>query len=308
MKIEKIVFSKKVLTLLVIASFSTQVPFMATAVSAQDIPSDNSVAPSETSASANAEVYTPTLSAELAATPAKEAAPSPASETAPSPANETAPSPASEVAPSPANETAPSPASEIFQPQPQQPANDPVVPGAGGSNPANLVIKNPGVGQSGNVSTGSTGAANSISGGGGSSGGQVMMPSGVGGTPEVLGAFTENLATCNYMSTYVNRSKQNDTFEVMKLQMFLRSAEGFTDLKTTGVYDDATFRALSAFQEKYKNDILTPWGLENSTGHLYILTKKKINEIVCQKEFPLTASQKEEIRTYAAVQKTVASR
>ncbi len=82
-----------------------------------------------------------------------------------------------------------------------------------------------------------------------------------------------------------------------KLQVFLKNLEGFSDLAITGVYDDATIAATDAFQIRYKADILLPWGYDGTTGtdYTYILTKKKVNEIYCQRAFPVTAQQQAEI-------------
>ncbi len=143
-------------------------------------------------------------------------------------------------------------------------------------------------------SGGGGGGSGGGSGGGGSSGGQRIF-FGSTAIPEVLGASTE-FPSCNYLNSYIRRGWDNDKDQVMRLQLFLRGVEGFSNVELTGVYDDATFNAVSAFQEKYKADILDPWGINGSTGYVYILTKKKINEIVCEREFGLTPGQTKEIR------------
>lgn len=125
-------------------------------------------------------------------------------------------------------------------------------------------------------------------GGGGSSGG------GRRNNGQVLGT-----QSCDYLHDYLKIDWANDPVEVVKLQVFLRELEGFKNLPVTGVYDQATFDAVSIFQEKYSDDILKPWGY-TSKGFTYILTKKKVNEIVCQKMFPLTAMQQDEIQDWNA--------
>ena len=109
---------------------------------------------------------------------------------------------------------------------------------------------------------------------------------------------TEEPKQCNYLLEYLRISKENNPVEVRKLQVFLRDYEGFTDLAVTGIFDQETFDAVSAFQTKYKSDILTPWGSVLPTAYVYITTKKKINEIYCQSEFPLTNTQLKEIDDY----------
>ena len=104
---------------------------------------------------------------------------------------------------------------------------------------------------------------------------------------------------CDYLFDYLKIGFENDPVEVRKLQIFLRDLEGFSNLAVTGVFDQATFDAVSAFQLRYQDDILTPWGYKGtSTGFVYILTKKKVNEIYCKFAFPVTVAQQSEIDTY----------
>lgn len=117
---------------------------------------------------------------------------------------------------------------------------------------------------------------------------------------QVLGDAIAPQESCAYLTDYMHRDWQNSSFEVIKLQSFLKYFEGFTNLQPTGVFDQATFDAVSTFQERYKGDILAPWGHDSATGFVYILTKKKINEIFCQQAFPVTAPQAEEIANYRA--------
>ena len=106
---------------------------------------------------------------------------------------------------------------------------------------------------------------------------------------------------CTYLKDYLRIGDSNDTAEVTKLQKFLRDFEEFSDLEVTGIFDQATFDAVSAFQEKYKDDILTPWGIDDTTGYVYYTTQKKINEIYCEKEFPLSQTQVSEISSFKSL-------
>ena len=117
-----------------------------------------------------------------------------------------------------------------------------------------------------------------------------------GGGPIVTATTTPN--ACYYLFDYLRKDLNNNPIEVKKLQVFLRDLEGFTDLKITGVYDDATIVALDEFQNRYKGDILTPWGHNAPTGYTYILTKKKVNEIYCKRAFPVTEQQQAEIDAF----------
>jgi uncharacterized repeat protein (TIGR01451 family) len=104
--------------------------------------------------------------------------------------------------------------------------------------------------------------------------------------------------SCNYLIDYLRADFNNNPVEVRKLQVFLRDLEGHSNLQITGIYDAQTIVALDSFQNKYKNDILTPWGHTAPTSYVYILTKKKVNEIYCKTAFPVNALQQAEIDAY----------
>ncbi len=138
-------------------------------------------------------------------------------------------------------------------------------------------------------------------GGGGGGGGNGPIVGSYGGTngpviPQVAGA-TE-VKACYYLYDYLRKDFINNPVEVTKLQVFLRDLEGFKDIQVTGVYDDQTIIALNAFQWRYRDDVLTPWGHTAPTSYTYILTKKKVNEIYCKTAFPVNAQQQEEIDNY----------
>ncbi|MDP3875101.1 MAG: peptidoglycan-binding domain-containing protein [bacterium] len=107
---------------------------------------------------------------------------------------------------------------------------------------------------------------------------------------------------CSFLHDYMRRDFNNDPVEVLKLQAFLINFEGHQNVSLTGVFDQATFDAVSVFQMKYFSDILEPWGLTRSTGYVYITTLKKVNEIYCQRIFPLNEDQIKEINAYKAFQ------
>ena len=71
-------------------------------------------------------------------------------------------------------------------------------------------------------------------------------------------------------------------------------------MEVNGIYDVATFNAVVALQNKYSGDVLSPWGLQNDTGYVYLTTRKKINEIYCnfQLPFPLTGDQLAEVNQF----------
>ena len=78
----------------------------------------------------------------------------------------------------------------------------------------------------------------------------------------------------------------NDPLEVIKLQAFLKTFEHFDYVTINGVFDQATFQAVSEFQLRYKEDVLTPWGISAPTGYAYIRTVGKINQILCGNGIP----------------------
>ncbi len=138
----------------------------------------------------------------------------------------------------------------------------------------------------------SNGPPGGISFGGGGSG----LGASTGPTGQVLGVSAEQCS--QYLTSYIRfGNPSNNSEQVKRLQRFLSSLEGFTGVSETGVYDQASHAAVHAFQTRYKDRILTPWGAVNSTGYVYYTTRKTVNEIYCKftKEFPLTEDQIAEI-------------
>ncbi len=129
-------------------------------------------------------------------------------------------------------------------------------------------------------------------GGGGGIGGRRHDITNLLSTGEILGA-----TSCSYLRDYLKIDWTNDRLEVLKLQSFLNVFEG-ENLQLTGVYDQATFDAVVRFQTKYSKDILEPWGERVTTGFVYILTKKKVNEIYCNTIIPLSQSDANEIDSF----------
>jgi len=68
--------------------------------------------------------------------------------------------------------------------------------------------------------------------------------------------------------------------EVENLQTCLsRFAEIYPEKEITGYFGPKTEQAVINFQEKYKEDILAPWGFEKGTGIVSETTRKKLNEV-----------------------------
>ncbi len=108
-----------------------------------------------------------------------------------------------------------------------------------------------------------------------------------GPTGRVLGVSTTAGESCGlYLFDYMKMGMSNNPVEVYKLQAFL-IGQGYIGISMTGVFDSATDRAVRAFQEKYRSDVLMPWyadGITSTitpTGYVYKTTKWKINDIMC---------------------------
>ncbi len=168
-------------------------------------------------------------------------------------------------------------------------------------------------GNNGTASATTTVIVNTNNGGGGNGGGGGGGGGGIGGRRrdisnllapqgEVLGA-----TSCAYLRDYLRRDWKNDPIEVLKLQSFLNVFEK-ESLSYTSVFDEPTYQAVSRFQNKYFYDILEPWGHDAPTGFVYILTKKKINEIYCNTLISLTPDQKQEILSFRSFIESLKSR
>ncbi len=73
--------------------------------------------------------------------------------------------------------------------------------------------------------------------------------------------------------------------EVKRLQEFLKEqgSDIYEEGYITGNFFDMTKRAVIRFQEKHKEDILKPFNIENGTGFVGELTRKKMNELILER-------------------------
>jgi ABC-type transport system substrate-binding protein len=70
--------------------------------------------------------------------------------------------------------------------------------------------------------------------------------------------------------------------EVEELQKCLASLPGiYPEGQITGYFGQATKEAIITFQEQYKDEILTPYGLNEGTGQVRKSTRAKLNELCC---------------------------
>ena len=105
--------------------------------------------------------------------------------------------------------------------------------------------------------------------------------------------------SCNYLTENLRIDQNNDPKQVQKLQAFLQSY-GYEDVAVTGNFGETTLRAVESFQSEHADEVLNPWGYQadETTGYVYITTRKKINEIYCNQELSFTESNRQEIAAY----------
>ncbi len=99
---------------------------------------------------------------------------------------------------------------------------------------------------------------------------------------QVLGAATQ----CGlWLEDYMQKATENDTYQVLKLQVFL-TLQGFAT-PLTGIFDATTEANVKLFQTKYADTVIKPWfekGIvphNRPTGFVYKTTRWQINDIMC---------------------------
>ena len=127
------------------------------------------------------------------------------------------------------------------------------------------------------------------SGGGGGGGNFSFASIGLGGFGGlVLGASTStgeggsqdsSGSSCG-PTQFMRFGAANDPQQVLLLQGFLNDF-GFGPIDLSGTFGTATENAVKAFQLTYASDILTPWGITEPTGFVYLTTLNKINSLLC---------------------------
>ena len=150
------------------------------------------------------------------------------------------------------------------------PVSDPVVPPVSGSGSTAIPVVPP------------------SNGGSSSSGGSSSFSSG--GSRRVFGY-------CTIVTGNMRYGANNNINEVVALQNFLKNVEKL-NVDVNGIFDLKTQNAVIAFQNKYSDVVLAPWGLRSGTGYVYITTIKKINQIACNQPLTLNASELAIINSY----------
>lgn len=139
-----------------------------------------------------------------------------------------------------------------------------------------------------NTSTGSSGRGSS---GGGSS--FTIIP-----TLLSVATTSSNVSElCPLITTVLRSDSNNDTIQVIKLQNFLKNSENL-NVDINGTFDLKTENAVKAFQVKYLDTVMRPWGASRGSGIVYITTSKKINELACAKPIVFSDSELSIINEY----------
>ena len=106
---------------------------------------------------------------------------------------------------------------------------------------------------------------------------------------------------CPHFTKYYKKGQRGG--EIYKIQTFLKD-QGLYNSTIDGIYGPITDRAIKAFQAKYPEEILKPWGLTKPTGWWFKTTRSKANELAgCGKEnviinyeiYDITATNKLEV-------------
>lgn len=110
-------------------------------------------------------------------------------------------------------------------------------------------------------------------------------------------SFTATDMQCPIVSTFMKQGNANNAGDVTRLQTFLKNSENL-NVDVTGVYDQKTEDAVKAFQKKYADTVLTPWGATKASGIVYVTTAKKINQLACGQAMTLNSKELATISNY----------
>jgi murein DD-endopeptidase MepM/ murein hydrolase activator NlpD len=83
----------------------------------------------------------------------------------------------------------------------------------------------------------------------------------------------------NWCYDFLNDLKYGQKGEEIKALQIALKKENLFQKSINGYFDYSTFKAVKLFQEKYKKEILIPWGFKKSTGFVGIATRTKLNDL-----------------------------
>jgi len=111
--------------------------------------------------------------------------------------------------------------------------------------------------------------------------------------------------SCPLISSFMKVGWKNDETDVTRLQNFLKNSEKL-DVAVTGTYDAQTEQAVEAFQRKYIDSVMAPWGATRPSGVVLITTVKKVNQLACNIPLTLNTDELGQIKDYGSQASTTA--
>lgn len=98
---------------------------------------------------------------------------------------------------------------------------------------------------------------------------------------EVVTESEEIIVSCDsYLDSYIRLGYNNQQSDVIRLQEFLNTYEG-ESLDVDGQYSTEDVAAVNRFQEKYRAQVLDPYGIAQPTGYVFKTTRDQINTLQC---------------------------
>jgi len=88
----------------------------------------------------------------------------------------------------------------------------------------------------------------------------------------------------SYLNSYIRLGYNNNASEVRKLESFLNTYEG-EDLTVDGSFTQADESAVKRFQEKYRAQVMDPWGMTSPSGYVFKTTRDHINALKCAYDY-----------------------
>ncbi len=96
---------------------------------------------------------------------------------------------------------------------------------------------------------------------------------------EVLGASTTlSCEVIPYLTQPIKLGAVNNPNDVVLLEQYLNTYEGL-NIPVDGVYSQSDFNDVVKWQEKYSQDILSPWGITKGTGYVFMTSLQKIKQV-----------------------------
>lgn len=103
--------------------------------------------------------------------------------------------------------------------------------------------------------------------------------------PTVQPVFGPQSLSCpNYLNSFIGLKIENNPGDVYKLELFLNE-EMNSRLDLNSTYDLNDYFVVRDFQEKYRAQILDPWGIQEPTGFVYLTTQRWINQLKCPENY-----------------------